>query len=139
MARKETRGYLLVDGELYKVTTEPRYEIITFGLGHNHGGTGMFCEYHYNPNICKDNYFPATEGEAAVAYANRIAAGRGDTKDVGKFKPFIIVHMPELVKVKPNKQDGNGNKFLNDIESIIQNSSSKTEAGLMCMLLAASV
>lgn len=139
VARNSVKNYILVDGELYTRTAEPRYEIITFGLGHNHGGTGMFCEYHYNPNIRKDNYFPATEGEAAVAYANKIAAERGDTKDVGRFKPFIVVHMPELVKVKPNKQHGNGNKFLNDMESIIQNSSSKTEAGLMCMLLAASV
>lgn len=138
-ARDSMKNYILVDGELYETTAEPRYVVNTFGLGHNHGGTGMFCEYHYNPNIRKDNYFPATEGEAAVAYANKIAAGRGDTNDVGKFKPFIVVHMPELVKVKPNKQHGNGNKFLNDMESIIQNSSSKTEAGLMCMLLAASV
>ena len=46
MARKETRNFLLVDGELYKVTSEPRYCINVFGLGHNHGGTGMFCDYY---------------------------------------------------------------------------------------------
>lgn len=104
MARKEIRDFLLVDSELYKVTSEPRYVINTFGLGHNHGGTGMFCEYYYNPNISKESYFSALQGEQAVAYANKVAAGRGDTKDVGKFKPFIVCHMPELVKVKPNKQ-----------------------------------
>lgn len=136
VARKETRDFLLVDGELYKVTSEPRYEIVTFGLGHNHGGTGMFCSYDYNPNICKDSYFSALQGEQAVAYANNVAAGRGDTNDVGKFEPFIVVHMPELVKVKPNKQHGNGNDFINTMENIIKNSDSQVEAGIMCIALA---
>lgn len=136
MARKETRDFLLVDGELYKVTSEPRYEIVTFGLGHNHGGTGMFCSYNYNPNIRKESYFSALQGEQAVAYANKVAAGRGDTKDVGKFKPFIVCHMPELVKVKPNKQHGNGNDFMNAMENVINNSDSQAEAGIMCIALA---
>lgn len=134
--RKDMKKYLLVNGKLFQQTPEPRYVINVFGLGHNHGGTGMFCEYRYNPNICKDSYFPATEGEAAVAYANKTAAERGDTKDVGKFKPFIIVHMPELVKVKPNKQHGNGNKFMNDMEKVIKNSDSSAEAGILCAALA---
>lgn len=134
-ARNSVKSYILVDGELYARTSEPRYVINTFGLGHNHGGTGMFCEYHYNTNISKDNYFSATESEAAVEYANNIAQRRGDTNDVGKFKPFIVVHMPELVKVKPNKQHGNGNKFLNDAEEIIQNSDDAFTAGLLCMTL----
>lgn len=120
MARKETSQYLLVNGELYRTANEPRYEVITFGLGHNHGGTGMFCSYNYNPNIRKDSYFSALQGEQAVNYANKVAAGRGDTNDVGKFKPFIIVHMPEAVKVNPNKQHGDGDKFLNDMEDIIK-------------------
>lgn len=135
-ARSGMKGYILVDGELYGQTAEPRYVINTFGLGHNHGGTGMFCEYHYNPNISKDNYFSALEGEEAVDYANKVAAGRGDTKDIGKFEPFIICHVPELVKVKPNKQHGKGNDFLNTMEQIIKNSDSQAEAGMMCIALA---
>lgn len=43
--------------------------------------------------------------------------------------------MPELVKVKPNKQHSNGNKFLNDVEKIIQNSDDAFTAGLLCMTL----
>lgn len=62
-ARNRMKGYILVDGELYEQCTEPRYVINTFGLGHNHGGTGMFCEYHYNPNISRNNYFSALQGE----------------------------------------------------------------------------
>ena len=135
VAKSSMKGYILVDGELYGQTAEPRYVINTFGLGHNHGGTGMFCEYHYNPNIRKDNYFSALQGDQAVVYANKVASGRGDTKDVGKFKPFIICHMPELVKVKPNKQHGNGNSFLNALENVISGSDSATEAALLCMAI----
>lgn len=136
-ARNKMKGYILVDGELYSITSEPRYVINTFGLGHNHGGTGMFVEYGYNPNIRKDNYFSALDGAAAVAYANKVAAGRGDTNDVGKFKELIVVHMPEIVKVKPQKQHGNGNKFLNDVEDIINGTSDALTAGLLCMSLLA--
>lgn len=135
--RNGMKGYILVDGELYSITSEPRYVINTFGLGHNHGGTGMFVEYGYNPNIRKDNYFSALDGAAAVAYANKVAVGRGDTNDVGKFKELIVVHMPEIVKVKPHKQYGNGNKFLNDVEDIINGTGDALTAGLLCMSLLA--
>lgn len=132
-AKDDMKQYILVDGELYTQSAEPRYAIITFGLGHNHGGTGMFCAYHYNSNVRKDNYFSSLQGEEAVAYANKVAANRGDTKDVGKFKPFIICHMPELVKVKPNKQHGNGNEFLNSCEEVICGSNNTLEAALLVM------
>lgn len=100
-AKNSIKNNILVNGELYAATPEPRYVVNTFGASNNDGGTGMFCEYHYNPNV---SYFPATEGEAAVAYANNVAQKRGDTNDIGTFKPFIIVHMPELVKIKSNKK-----------------------------------
>lgn len=131
------KNYIIIDGEVYSQTAEPRYDITTFGLGHNHGGTGLFVTYHYNPNISKDRYFSALQGDEAVAYANLIAARRGDTNDVGKFEKMIEVYMPELVKVKPNKHHGDGNKLMNDLESLIQGSSSAAEAGLLCMAFAA--
>ena len=61
------RRYLLVDGELYHCTSEPRYCIYTFGLGHNHGGTALSVDYRYNPNISKNRYFSALQGVEAVA------------------------------------------------------------------------
>lgn len=105
-AKEDMRDYILVAGELYEKCTEPRYVIITFGLGHNHGGTGMLCQYHYNPNISRKNYFSALQGEQAAAYANQVALERGDTINVGTFRPFIVCHMPELVKINSNKQHG---------------------------------
>lgn len=136
-AEDAMNGYILVDGELYEMTSEPRYVVNTFGLGCNHGGTGMFVEYGYNENIRRDNYFSALDGDEAVAYANRIAAGRGDTNDVGKFKKTIIVHMPELVKVNPKMQHGEGNKMLNDMEDIINGTGDALMAGLLCISLIA--
>lgn len=136
-ANDDMECYMLVNGELYKQTTEPRYEIITFGLGHNHGGTGMFCSYGYNSNIGKENYFSALQGEQAVAFANRIAESRGDTNNIGKFEPFIVCHMPELVEVDPDKQHGNGNSYLNDMENIISGSNDPMEAALLCMAMTA--
>lgn len=100
VARADMNKYILVDGNLFEQCTEPRYVVNVFGFGNNHGGTGLFCAYYYNPYIRKSCYFSALQGEQAVAYANKVAADRGDTNDVGKFKPFIICHMPELVRVR---------------------------------------
>lgn len=135
-ARANMRCVVLFDGELYEQTAEPRYCVCTFGLGHNHGGTGLFVDYHYNDNLSKDSYFNANEGDLAVKYANFVAHRRGDTKDVGKFKPLIEVHMPELVKLNPKKEHGAGNAILNEMENLITGSSDSVEAGLLCMLVA---
>lgn len=136
-AREAIKNYVLIDGELYEQTAEPRYCINTFGLGHNHGGTGMFVEYHYNPNIRKDNYFSALDGDAAVEYANKVAARRGDTNDVGKFEKMIVVHMPELVKIKPKEQHGNGNEHINIMNDIIDGTNDPLTAGLLCLAMTA--
>lgn len=98
-ASNDMTGYILVNGQLYKACNEPRYVVMTFGLGHNHGGTGMLCAYGYNPNIERSCYFSALEGDRAVEFANDVAKKRSDTNDVGKFRPFIVCHMPELVMV----------------------------------------
>lgn len=130
-AREDMQKYLLVDGVLYQQINEPRYCIYTFGLGHNHGGTSLSVNYGYNPNIPKDRYFSALQGDEAVAEANRIAAARGDTDSVDEFKSYIKVFMPELVKVNPRKQHGNGNSLLNTLDAIMEASPDKLTAGLL--------
>ena len=47
----------------------------------------------------------------------------------------IEVVLPELVHRNPQKDHGNGNPFLNSLESVITGSSSVTEAGLLAMAL----
>lgn len=136
--RKITKSYIYCDGKFWSVCSEPRYVINTFGLGHNHGGTSMFIDYHYNPNIPSDNYFNALQRDEAVAYGQEVAARRGDTesiKDMGDNR-LIEVLMPEMVKVKPNEQHGKGNDFINTMESLIDGSSSVTDAGILCMAFA---
>lgn len=75
--RQRAANYLLINGIVWQQTGEPRYCINTFGLGHNHGGTGLFVEDFYNPNIPNRNDFSALDGEKAVAYANEVAQRRG--------------------------------------------------------------
>lgn len=102
LVRNSIENMILVNGELYERCSEPRYIIKTFGVGHNHGGTEMFSEY--NSNIDNECCFAVTDGELAVAYANKVATVRGDTNDIGKFKPFIKVYMPEIVTKVKNEQ-----------------------------------
>ena len=132
-ARSDMRRFLLVDGELYSRTTEPRYCIYTFGLGHNHGGTSLSVDYRYNPNISKTRYFSALQGHEAVSEANRIAQMRGDSDYVGKFRADIKVYMPELVKVNPKRQHGDGDSLLNTFDEIAMNAPSAFIAGVLCM------
>ena len=134
--KEQAADYLIIDGYVWERAGEPRYVINTFGLGHNHGGTGMFVEEWYNPNISNKNYFSALDGDKAVAYANEVAARRGDTKDVGKFEKMIDVLMPECVHIKPKKQHGDGDPFINTLNSITENSSSAAEAGILAMCFA---
>lgn len=138
MLRKSARNYIFHNGKFWSCCDEPRYVINTFGLGHNHGGTGFFIEYHYNSNISSKNYFNALQRDEAIAYGKSIAIGRGDTESVEDMGSHDIIEVviPKMVKVNPNRQHGNGCEFMNMMESVISNSSSENEAGLLCMALA---
>lgn len=137
MLRKSAKKYIYCGGKFWNICNEPRYVVNTFGLGHNHGGTGFFIEYGYNPNISNKNYFNALQRDEAIAYGKSVALGCGDTDSVEGMgnHDVIEVVMPEMVKVNPNKQHGKGDKFLNDMENIIQNSADTLTAGLLCMSL----
>lgn len=142
-ANNDMAAYILVDGILYVETSEPIYNITTFGLGHNHGGTGFFVSYSYNPNLSKESYFNALEYEKAINYAIDVAARRGDTDDVARFKEYkesgydrIKVYDSKYVTRNPQQEHGDGDKFLNDIEKVIEGSDSVVEAGLLCMMMA---
>lgn len=97
---------LIMDGLMIKKSREPMYYALTFGLGNNHGGTGMGVGCHLNPNLDVDCYFPANQPEEAVAYAERIALGRGDTNYVPMQCPEIEVLIPEAVRYVRATEEG---------------------------------
>lgn len=76
--------------------------------------------------------------DEAIAYGKSVALGRGDTESVDRLGKYgnIEVVMPEMIKVNPNKQHDKGCEFMNMMESVISNSSSKNEAGILCIALA---
>lgn len=142
----DMNSYILVDGVLYREAAEPMYNITVFGLGFNHGGTGMFVDYHYNPNLSKESYFNALQYEEAIDYAIKTAEGRGDTIDAARFKKYksenymkIEVFDESLVTRNPKEEHGDGNSFLNTIEDVIKASDSPTEAGILAMAVAGSL
>lgn len=136
---RKAEDYIIYNGKVWGICGEPMYVINTFGLGHNHGRTGFFIEYHYNPNISNKNYFNALEREKAIAYGKKVAANRGDTQSIKEMGDHDIIEvlMPEMVHRNPQKDHGEGDSFLNFLESMISGTDSSTEAGLiavtMCM------
>ena len=121
-ANEIAKGLLILNNVLLTQVGEPRYVIVTFGLGNNHGGTGMFIQSHYNSNIANSNYFNALEFDAAIQYADKVATNRGDNDSV-PVRPNcgnrIEVLIPEAVKCSPNTEHGAGCDFINKIESSI--------------------
>ena len=118
---------------------EPRYVYNTFGLGHNHGGTGLFIEQHFNPNIPNTHYFSALERDRAIEAAVDAAMRRGDDQSVEGIRTCeeIEVLIPEAVKVNPMQQHGEGDPFLNSLNALTEGSDSVMEAGILAMAFTA--
>lgn len=57
--------------------------------------------------------------------------------DVGRFRTMIEVLIPSCVRVKPVKQHGDGDPFINSINAITSRSSSAAEAGLLAIAFTA--
>lgn len=96
------KRHVVIDGIPHRVAPEPRYVVMTFGLGSNHGGTAVMVDSHFNTNIRTESYFGLLELEAALVYATKVAQERRDTKNLPmqyhgtKFE----VLMPEVVTVR---------------------------------------
>jgi len=128
-----TSKHVIIDGVIYQETGEPRYVSMTFGLGHNHGGTSLMIDNYYNSNISKNSYFNALERDKAIEYTKSRAIKRGDTNDVDRIgKSYNIeVLIPEAVKCIPQKEHGDGDPFLNSLYAITESSSSINEATVL--------
>ena len=102
MLRGSVKRFLMIAGEIWSESSEPRYVIHTFGLGHNHGGSSLSIHNGCNNNIGKDRYFNALQREEAIRRFEQIAFGRGDTESVhDEYVDNIQVLIPEAVKCNP--------------------------------------
>lgn len=130
-------SHFIMDGTIYEKKGEPRYVVVTFGLGHNHGGTSLLIENNYNDNIPSTSYFSALERDQAIAHAKDIAQRRGDTESIASIGVLDIkVYLPEMVKIHPQKEHEKGNEFLNNVEMLISGSNSMLESGALVMVAA---
>ena len=133
----KAEDYVIYDGKVWEICGEPMYVINTFGLGHNHGGTGFFIEHFYNENISHENYFNALQRKEAIAYGKSVAANRGDTESIDRIGLYdnIEVLMPNMVKRNPCREHGDGDGFLNFLETMIEGTDSSVEAGLLAVAM----
>ena len=111
-ANEEANQYLIIDGEVWEKSGEPRYVSITFGLGHNHGSTDLMIDNWYNTNINKDCYFNALQREEAIKLTKERAIRRGDTESVNRIGNHNIeVLIPKAVKCNPQVEAGESRSF----------------------------
>lgn len=106
------RKFLIIDGIVWVEAGEPSYSVSTFGMGGNHGGTGLMVNRDAMGRHSGAT-FRADEFEDAHAYAIEVANRRGDTRDVARYQDnpehyrCIEVVIPEavtLVTVAPSPQ-----------------------------------
>ena len=104
--RRAAREYEFYDGKFWKVCGEPIYEVETFGLGANHGSTGLFIRYGGSSDSLIMKCFNALQREDAIAYGKFVAKNRGDTESIDRIGPYDIIEvvMPEMVKFNIKRQ-----------------------------------
>lgn len=131
---------MIIDNIVYSVVGEPRYVLMTFGLGHNHGGTSLMIDNYYNSNISKNCYFNALERDKAIAETINTATRRGDDESIDRIgKSYNIeVLIPQAVHCKPQLEHGEGDPFINSLNAITESSSTIGEAAIFSMLVLSS-
>lgn len=94
-AQKVVDQFVFFDNVWWVETDPPVYHYNTFGLGHNHGGTGFFIGYvdiNSLDKYARKFYFTPKQREKAIKTVIKVAADRGDTNDVKRFQ-----HIPENI------------------------------------------
>lgn len=88
---------LIIDGQIWRPAPEPRYVVMSYGIGGNHGGTGLSTSASDNTNVLAASYFRADSFEAARAHALAVAARDYNTKSI----PAIERMTPEIEIIDP--------------------------------------
>ncbi len=135
------KSILFIDGMRWRKAGEPRYVVMTFGLGYNHGGSALMTDNFYNSNIGKSRYFRVDQYQEAVKSACDIALSRGDDQSITSIKKADTydILIPEAVRLNPGKEHSNGDPFINKLEGMIEASGSKEVAGLLVLKEAVSL
>lgn len=85
----ECDQYIIIGNHVWQQVEQPIYSYTTFGLGHNHGGTGFFVSFIDPNDIPKCNktfYFMPEQLKEALDTVLKVAADRGDTESVQSIK-----------------------------------------------------
>ena len=81
--RRWQQDHVIIDGKSYRATRERGYRVTTFGLSNNHGGTGLFVDWVFDTREAKSKgMFNLLDRDKAIAYGEKVARERGDTKSL---------------------------------------------------------
>ncbi len=94
----QANGLLVLGDEVWHKADEPVYVVNTYGLGGNHGGTGLSIDSvgrYRRPGggPVGDNVFPLDQRDAAIAAAIKTAEDRGDTQSVERLRDAPVVEL----------------------------------------------
>lgn len=100
---KKSNDIILIGNGVYGVSGEPRYVVMTYGMGGNHSSTNLTVTSVYNDRVDYEAYFNAFDLEKAMEYGDETASDRGDTESLPvklcRETQEIKVFIPEAVKV----------------------------------------
>lgn len=102
----KTENSLVMNNTMFSTIGEPRYYVICFGLGRNHGGTSLSVSNWYNSGIVSRSYFAADKLNDAKKYAEELAVGRGDNESIPFNVTEIEVLIPEAIRLNPEQDHG---------------------------------
>lgn len=97
--KSDLGNLLVIDGVLYERCYFPYYQICTFGLGGNHGGTALMPQFAKRiKKVLKDDWcYSPYEFEKAYKKTIKVATNRRDTDYVARgFKQSITCHISRL-------------------------------------------
>jgi len=106
--REALADYAIYAGRVVRKTDEPVYVINTFGMGRNHGGTGLFIESSSMATLAcnRESIFNLSQLDKAIKRAESIAINRGDDNSV-PMRPHskVSLYLPEAFRFDPFSRD----------------------------------
>ena len=94
--REHFSNLVIYNNTVWKKTSEPVYEIHTFGLGYNHGGTAVMLGKA--GSMLSVSSYRADELDLAIQEATRIAVERKDTKSIETIESVKDWYFIEVIR-----------------------------------------